>query len=146
MFCTITIDLFKKGLNKIVSIGNLSTPRIAESGSFRLWIFPRIRSRNQNGSKGSVKDSWGTDFCKNPRKSASLPCPFRMTAHKQIKQNIWSLFELNLTGFPRIFIRSSEMIYTFRNGRNFNGICNKICTWPTSDTYVPYSYIQKIVQ
>jgi hypothetical protein len=36
----------------------------------------RIRSQNRNGSKGSVRDLWGANFCKNPRKSASLPCPF----------------------------------------------------------------------
>jgi hypothetical protein len=28
---------------------------------------PRIRSQIRNGSKGSVRDSLGTDFCKNPR-------------------------------------------------------------------------------
>jgi hypothetical protein len=38
----------------------------------------RIRSQNRNGSKGSVRDLWGTNFCKNPRKSASLPCPFHI--------------------------------------------------------------------
>ncbi len=43
---------------------------------FRIWISPQIRSQNQNGPKGSVRDSWGANFCKNPRKSASLPCPF----------------------------------------------------------------------
>ncbi len=45
---------------------------------FRLWISPRIRSQNRNGSKGSVRDLWGTNFSKIPRKSASLPCPFNM--------------------------------------------------------------------
>ncbi len=39
---------------------------------------PRIRSQNRNGSKGSVRDLWLTNFCKNPRKYASLPCPFNI--------------------------------------------------------------------
>jgi hypothetical protein len=65
-----------------------ATPRLAESESrrlpdsasrgvvFRLRISPRIRSQKRNGSEGSVRDLWGPNFCKNPRKSASLPCPF----------------------------------------------------------------------
>ncbi len=56
--------------------------RVADSPSrgvvFRLRISPRIRSQNRIGSKGSVRDLWGTNFCKNPRKSASLPCPFKL--------------------------------------------------------------------
>ncbi len=39
---------------------------------------PRV---NRNGSKSSVRDSWGTDFCKktqeNPPHCPSLPCPFK---------------------------------------------------------------------
>ncbi len=31
----------------------------------------------------SVRDSWGTDLCKNPRKRASLPCPFNDTLATQ---------------------------------------------------------------
>jgi hypothetical protein len=72
-------------------VGKSSTPRLTESESrrlldsasrgvvFQLRISPRIRSQNRNGSKSSVRDLWGTDFCKNPRKSASLPCPFKET-------------------------------------------------------------------
>ncbi len=67
----------------------MSTPLLAESGSrrlsdspsrgvvFRLRISPRIRSQKRNGSKDTVRDLWGSNFCKNPRKSASLPCPFK---------------------------------------------------------------------
>jgi hypothetical protein len=55
--------------------------RVADSPSrgvvFRLRKSPRIRSQNRNGSKGSVRDLWGNNFCKNPRKSATLPCPFK---------------------------------------------------------------------
>ncbi len=70
-------------------VSESSTPRLAELESrrlpespsqrviFRLQISPQIRSQNRNGSKGSVRDLWGTNFCKNPRKSASLPCPFK---------------------------------------------------------------------
>jgi hypothetical protein len=54
--------------------------RLPDSASrgvvFRLRISPRIRSQNRNGSKCSVRDLCRTDLCKNPRKSASLPCPF----------------------------------------------------------------------
>ncbi len=45
---------------------------------FGLRISPRIWSQKRNGSKGSVRDLWGPNFCKNPRKSASLPCPFNV--------------------------------------------------------------------
>ncbi len=50
---------------------------------FRLRISPRIRSQNRNGSKCSVRDLCRTDLCKNPRKSASLPCPFRYADNVQ---------------------------------------------------------------
>ncbi len=39
---------------------------------FRLRISPQIQSQNRNGSKGSVRNLWGTNFCKNPRKSTSF--------------------------------------------------------------------------
>jgi hypothetical protein len=62
--------------------------RLPDSASrgvvFQLRISPRIRSQNRNGSKCSVRDLCRTDLCKNPRKSASLPCPF----------NLWSLLIL----------------------------------------------------
>jgi hypothetical protein len=55
--------------------------RLPDSASlgvvFRLRISPRIRSPNQNGSKRSVRNLCRADFWKNPRKSASLPCPFK---------------------------------------------------------------------
>ncbi len=41
-------------------------------------VSPRIQSQKRNGSKGSVRDLWGIIFCKNPRKSASWPCPFNL--------------------------------------------------------------------
>ncbi len=49
---------------------------------FRLRISPWIRSPNRNGAKCSVRNLCRTDFCENPRKSASLPCPF----------NTWIMF------------------------------------------------------
>jgi len=56
--------------------------RLPDSASrgvvFRLRISPRIRSQNRNGSKCSVRNLGRTDLCKNPRKSASLPCPFNL--------------------------------------------------------------------
>ncbi len=79
MLCTITIDLFKSLSGK--KGNSRKSCRLPDSASqgvfFRLRISPRIRSQNRNGSKGSVRNSWGTNFCKNPRKSASLPCPFK---------------------------------------------------------------------
>jgi hypothetical protein len=61
-------------------VGESPSRRVSDSPSrgvvFRLRISPRIRSQNRNGPKGSVKDLWRTNFCKNPRKSDSLPCPF----------------------------------------------------------------------
>ncbi len=39
------------------------TPR---SVVFQLRISPQIRSQIRNDSKGNVRDSWGTDFCKTP--------------------------------------------------------------------------------
>jgi hypothetical protein len=42
---------------------------------FRLRISPQFRSYNQNSLKPSVRDLCRTGSCKNPRKSASLPCP-----------------------------------------------------------------------
>ncbi len=50
---------------------------------FRFWLRIRgdfrNRNKNWNGSKGSVRDSWGSCLCKNPRKFDSLPCPFNCT-------------------------------------------------------------------
>jgi hypothetical protein len=58
-----------------------STQWVGESPSqgvvFWLWISLRIWSQNWNGWKGSVRNLWGTNFCKNPRKSVSLPCPYK---------------------------------------------------------------------
>jgi hypothetical protein len=57
--------------------------RLPDSASrryvFRLRISPRIRSQNRNGSMCIVRDICQTYLCKNPRKSASLPCPFKGT-------------------------------------------------------------------
>ncbi len=70
-------------------VGESATPRLAESESrrladlpsrgavFRLRISPRIQSQKRNGSKDNVRYLWGPNFCKNRRKSASLPCPFK---------------------------------------------------------------------
>jgi hypothetical protein len=76
MLCTITIDLFK-GLKKIYRHSCRLPDSPGRGVVFQLRISPRIRSPNQNGSKCSVRDLCQTDFCKNPRKSSSLPCPFK---------------------------------------------------------------------
>ncbi len=63
----------------------LPSRRVADSPSrgvvFRLRISPRIRSQKLTGSKDNVRDLWGPNFCKNPRKSASLACPFIRSFH-----------------------------------------------------------------
>jgi hypothetical protein len=76
-------------------VGKSLTPRVGKSESrrlpgsasrgvvFRLRSSPRIRSQNRNGSKCTVKDLCRTDLCKNPRKSASLPCPFNYSEDRQ---------------------------------------------------------------
>ena len=88
-FLTLKFEPFRFGLRIRGDIRNRKkTPRLADSESrgvvdspnrvvFRLRISPRIRSPKRNGSKGIVRDLWGPNFCKNPRKSASLPCPFK---------------------------------------------------------------------
>jgi hypothetical protein len=57
--------------------------RLPDSASrrvvFRLRMSPRIRSQNRNGLKRSVMDLCQTGLRKNPRKSASLRCPFKIT-------------------------------------------------------------------
>ncbi len=51
---------------------------LANRGVFIFYEYLReFEAKNWNCSKGSVRDLWGTNFCKNPRKSASLPCPFK---------------------------------------------------------------------
>ncbi len=63
--------IYLKVWNKIVSICNLV------NSPTRQVVFRLIRSQNWNGSNRSVKDLCQTGLCKNPRKSASLPCPFK---------------------------------------------------------------------
>jgi hypothetical protein len=57
------------------------TPRLPDSPThrvvFRLRISSRIQNQNRSGSKCSVRDICRTDLCIIPRKSASLPCPFK---------------------------------------------------------------------
>ncbi len=48
---------------------------------FWLWISPRIRS---------VRDLSQTDLCKNPRKSASLPCPFKHSTKEYTLADGWT--------------------------------------------------------
>jgi hypothetical protein len=88
--------------------GESSTPRIVESESrrlpvslsrgvvFRLWISPRIRSQNRNGSKCSVRDLCRTDLCKNLGNSGSFPCPF----------NLWKGYKDTSVSHPNSFLRS----------------------------------------
>ncbi len=72
----ICLKVWKKGSSrKSYWLPDVASRRVV----FQLRISPQIRSQNRNGWKGSVRDSWGTDFSKNPRKSASLPCPFQLT-------------------------------------------------------------------
>jgi hypothetical protein len=60
--------------------------RLPDSASrgvvFRLLIYPQIISQNRNGSQRSVRDLCRTGLYKNPRKSASLPCPLKVHKNK----------------------------------------------------------------
>jgi hypothetical protein len=70
--------LIQRFENTCIYMHSCRLPDSASRGVvFPLRISPQIRSQNRNGSKFSVRDLCGTDLCKNPRKSASLPCPFK---------------------------------------------------------------------
>jgi hypothetical protein len=59
------------------------TPLLGESG--RRFSITNISGNSKpisNGSKCSVTELCRTDLCKNPRKSASLPCPFNFLQKK----------------------------------------------------------------
>ncbi len=58
---------------------------------FWLRISPRIWSQIRNGWTRSVRDLCWTGLCKNPRKSASLPCPFKRSIHikPEVVMYIW---------------------------------------------------------
>jgi hypothetical protein len=63
-------------------LGEWESRQLPDSASrrvvFRLWISSKFKVKiRQNGSKRSVRDLCRTGLCKNPRKSASLPCPFK---------------------------------------------------------------------
>jgi hypothetical protein len=70
----IYLKVWKKGNSK-------QSCRLPDSMSqgvdFRLRISPRIRNQNLNGWKGSIRDLYQTDLCKNIGKTGSLPCPFK---------------------------------------------------------------------
>ena len=107
--------------------------RLPDSASrgvvFRLRISPWIWSPNRNGSKYSVRNLCRTDFCKNPRKSASLPCPFNISAAGTIRISHgtwqWSQKESTEEAFlcthrkikRRPQQRSSLLIISMGNGR-----------------------------
>jgi hypothetical protein len=75
-------DLFKGLKKNCIYRHSCQLPDSASPGVvFRLRISPRIRSQNRNGSKLSAMDHCRTGLCKNPRKSASLPCPFSDKHH-----------------------------------------------------------------
>ncbi len=49
---------------------------------FRLRISPRIWSQNRNGSKGSVRDLWETNFCKKPENPPHCHVPLKGKCHE----------------------------------------------------------------
>ncbi len=72
-----------------------ATPRIGDSGeSFFEW---NISANSKPKIGGSVRDSWGTNYCKNPKKSASLPCPL-----KGNKYNISRIYTVRKIWIPLI--------------------------------------------
>ncbi len=66
---------------------------------FWLRISPRIRSQNRKDSKCSVRDLCRTDLCKNPRKSTSLPCPFKSVDFLSKNIAMFVLKKLYLSSF-----------------------------------------------
>ncbi len=94
---------------------------------FGLWISPQILSQNGNGSKGSVRDSWGTDFCKNPRKSASLPCLLNITfkAYFSIKfmLKVWISVTYLEVSFTRLWTGLSFFKVTVAIFFKFSSTC-----------------------
>ncbi len=98
------------------SLLNIQKPtrRVMES-FFDYEYLSEFEAKNWNGSKGSVRDLWGTNFCKNPRKSASLPCPF-----KPLKM---------------VFCSSREIFFlTFRASSIFYSGSNESCLAPSSNS------------
>ncbi len=70
---------FIKSLKKLVSIGNLVDSPTRRSGSrFSITnISENSKLKSERLETYSVRDLCRTGLCKNPRKSASLPCPFK---------------------------------------------------------------------
>ena len=86
--------------------------RVTDSPSqgvvFRLRTSPQIRSQKRDGSKGSVRDLWGPNFCKNPRKSASLPCPFKEPRNRFPRIDFCDgIFKQSMRARNRVWIRLS---------------------------------------
>ncbi len=76
---------------------NIQKPTLRPSRGvvFRLRISPRIRSQNQNGSKGSARDLWGTNFCKTPE---NLPhCHVSVSRHTNREYSVQS--NLNIISY-----------------------------------------------
>ncbi len=85
-------------------VGDLSIPRLAESAScFSITNISENSKPKSDGLKCSVRDQCRTDLCKNLGKSASLPCPFKITVWRVILRGLaprslpivrgWLLFE-----------------------------------------------------
>jgi hypothetical protein len=68
----------------------------------RLRISPPIWSQNRNGSKCSVMDLCQTGLCKNPGKSASLPCPFQKR-HTDVIRTVSCIQYINTTRNKNVY-------------------------------------------
>ncbi len=101
---------------------------------FRLRISPPIWSPNQNGSKCSVRNLCRPDFCKNPRKFASLPCPFKLPS--QLKR--WC---------PILLL--CRVLYSAPSSQRYWNRRYNISIWTTESNvffkYFKYSWVQKEV-
>jgi hypothetical protein len=75
MLCTVTIDLFK-GLKKFVSIGNLVDYQYLREFEARFG-----KARKVVYSNGLMRNR----FLQNPRKSASLSCPYNQGVSKRCR-------------------------------------------------------------
>ncbi len=119
--------------------GESATPRISDAGSwwhplslihgvgnspcrwwrgvvFRIRISPRIRSQNLNGSKGSVRDSRGTNFCKNSENPSY--CHVLLSVREIARSILWGL-HFTFYYKPTLYIlfwKENHWIWTIENG------------------------------
>ncbi len=108
-------------------LGESTTPRLAKSGSrwlpdsasrkvsFWLWISPRIWSQIRNGSKGSVRDSWGAgNSAKTPENPPHCHVPLNVLYSWQTSSTYLFYVNPNLEGFvAKYYFENSKILWKF---------------------------------